>query len=220
MAEETRSEWMTAAPTTGGDFEILEAGAYDAVCVGLTRKNFKKYKSENEFEPKFQFIFQIVDGETKHYLRTLPMRNVINDKSNLFMFLNSWLGVSLEKCAEGIDLGKTVGLKGQVVVGESERGDKKYNTIENVLKAKKSSTVKFVPDDQAPAFLTKDLLGAHWIDGLAFAEAEENNAEITDDDLVKAADEKKASATKKVDGKEFLNKKAEATEDDDAGLPF
>lgn len=214
MAEETRSEWMTAAPTNGGDFEILEAGAYDAVCVGLVRKNFKKFKSETgELEQKFQFVFQISENGTNHYLRTLPMRNVINEKSNLFTFLNTWLGVSFEKAAEGLDLGKTVGLKAQVVVGESERDGKTYNTIENVLKCKKSSTVEFVADDQAPAWLTKDLLGARWIEGLSFAEAKE---EVTDEDLVKEAEaKKKASAPKKVDGKDFIQNK-----DEDSDLPF
>lgn len=217
MAEETRSEWMTAAPTNGGDFEILEAGAYDAVCVGLVRKNFKKFKSETgELEQKFQFVFQISENGTNHYLRTLPMRNVINEKSNLFTFLNTWLGVSFEKAAEGLDLGKTVGLKAQVVVGESERDGKTYNTIENVLKCKKSSTVEFVADDQAPAWLTKDLLGARWIEGLSFAEAKE---EVTDEDLVKEAEaKKKASAPKKVAAKEFLNQ-TEGSEED-AELPF
>ena len=214
MAEETRSEWMTAAPTNGGNFEILEAGAYDAVCVGLTRKNFKKFKSETgELEQKFQFVFQISENGTNHYLRTLPMRNVINEKSNLFTFLNTWLGVSFEKAAEGLDLGKTVGLKAQVVVGESVRDGKTYNTIENVLKCKKSSTVEFVADDQAPAWLTKDLLGARWIEGLSFAEAKE---EVTDEDLVKEAEaKKKASAPKKVDGKDFIQNK-----DEDSDLPF
>ena len=202
MAEETRSEWMTAAPTNGGDFEILEAGAYDAVCVGLTRKNFKKFKSETgELEPKFQFVFQISENGTNHYLRTLPMRNVINEKSNLFTFLNTWVGVSLEKCAEGIDMGKLVGVKAQVVVGESERDGKQYNTIENVLKAKKSSTVEFQKDDKAPAWLTKDLLGAHWIDGLSFAEAK---AEVTDEDLVKMAEQTVAASS----------------DDDESPLPF
>lgn len=204
MAEETRSEWMTAAPTNGGDFEILEAGAYDAVCVGLTRKNFKKFKSETgELEQKFQFVFQISENGTNHYLRTLPMRNVINEKSNLFTFLNTWVGVSLEKCAEGIDMGKLVGFKAQVVVGESERDGKTFNTIENVLKCKKSSTVVFQPDDKAPAWLTKDLLGAHWIDGLSFAEPSEAKAEVTDEDLVKMAEQPVA-----------------ASSDDESGLPF
>ena len=223
MAEQN-NEFLTAAATAnGGEFALLETGAYSAVCVGLTKKEFKKYQS-TETEPKFQFIFQVNDGEVNHYLRTLPFRNVINEKSNLFVFLNTWLGVTFEKAAEGIDLGKTVGLKAQVVVGESERDGKKFNTIENVLKAKKTDKVEFVKDDKAPAFLNRGpFIAAHWIDGLSFAaeaEAEENKVEFTDDDLVKAADEKKASAPKKVDGKEFLNKTPEGTEDEDAELPF
>lgn len=190
MAEAT-NEWMTAAPSASTEgFEILEAGAYDAICVGLTRKNFKKYQSD-EMESKFQFVFQINEDGVNHYLRTAPLRNVINEKSNLFLFLNGWTGVTLEKAAGGIDLGKLVGCKAQVVVGETERDGKKYNTVENVLKTKKSSTVAFVADAEAPAYLTKDLLGAHWIDGLGFAEktAPSKDVEITDEELVKAATE-------------------------------
>lgn len=209
MANEN-NEFMTAAPSTGDAFELLEAGAYDAVCVGLTKREFKKYQSD-ELEPKFQFVFQVVDGDVKHYLRTLPFRNIINEKSNLFMFLNSWLGVTLEKASAGIDLGKTVGLKAQVVVGESEREGKKYNTIETVLKAKKSSTVKFIADDKAPAFLTKNLIASHWIDGLAFSEATAPKPEFTDDDLVKFADSKKV---------ENVDTEVACSSDDADGLPF
>ena len=218
MAEET-NEFMTAAATAnGGEFTLLETGAYSAVCVGLVKREFKKYQHPDETEPKFVFIFQVADNGTNHYLRTLPMRNVISDKSNLFLFLNSWLGVSLEKASEGLDLGKCVGLKAQLVVDGQERDGKSYNVISNVLKAKKNDPVKFVADDAAPAFLNKGpFICSRWIEGLSFAEAEENNAELTDEDLVKAADEKKASAPKKVDGKEFLNK---TQEDEDAELPF
>lgn len=213
MAEAT-NEFMTAAPSTGDAFELLEAGAYDAVCVGLTKREFKKYQSD-ELEPKFQFVFQVVDGDVKHYLRTLPMRNCINEKSTLFLFLNSWLGVTLEKASAGIDLSKTVGLKAQVVVGEAEREGKKYNSIETVLKAKKNSTVTFAKDDKAPAFLNKNLLAAHWIDGIGFAEASAPKVEFTDDDLVKYADSKAASAPKKVSGQEFLD-----NNEDETPLPF
>lgn len=221
MAEET-NEFMTAAATAnGGEFSLLETGAYSAVCVGLVKREFKRYQHPDQTEPKFVFIFQVADNGTNHYLRTLPMRNVISDKSNLFLFLNSWLGVSLEKASEGLDLGKCVGLKAQLVVDGQERDGKSYNVISNVLKAKKNDPVKFVEDDAAPAFLNKGpFICSRWIEGLSFAEAEENKAEFTDDDLVKAADEKKASAPKKVDGKEFLNKAPEATEDEDAELPF
>ena len=220
MAEEQNNEFLTAAPSVGGDFQILEAGAYDAVCVGLLKKEFRKYNNPEETEPKFIFVFQISEDGVNHYVRTLPLRNVIAESSKLFQFLNGWLGVTLEKCAGGIDLGKTIGLKAQVVVGEAEKDGKHFNTVENVLKAKKSSTVAFVADDKAPAWLNKGLLASHWIDGLAFAEPVENKVEFTDDDLVKEAESKKGSAPKKVDGKEFLNKTPEGTEDEDAELPF
>lgn len=214
MAEVTNNEFLTAKPSEGGEFELLETGAYSAVCVGLTKREFKKFKSEDT-EPKFQFIFQVVDGDTKHYLRTLPYRNVINEKSNLFQFLNSWLGVSLEKASDGIDLGKTVGLKAQIVVDVQERDGKSYNVISNVLKAKKNDPVQFVADDAAPAFLNKGpFICSRWMDGLKFAEAEQS-ADFSDDDLVKEAEAKKGSATKKVDGKDFIENK-----DEDSELPF
>lgn len=188
MAEQ--NYFTTAAATAnGGEFEILEAGVYDGVCVGVTVRNFKKYQSE-DLEPKFQFVFQIADNGTNHYLRTLPLRNVINDKSNLFIMLNSWTGLGLDKLSGGFDLTKFVGAKAQIVVGEAEREGKKYNSITNVIKTKKNSTVEFVKDDKAPAFLSKNLLAAKWIDGLGFSEPKVDVSvdSITDDDLVKAAE--------------------------------
>lgn len=209
MAEQNNG-FITAKPTESGEFSLLEAGAYDAICVGVTSRNFKKYQSE-DLEPKFQFIFQIVEGDQKHYLRTLPLRNVINEKSNLFALLNSWTGVTLEKCADGIDLSKLVGCKAQIVVDEQEREGKKYNGIANILKAKKSSTVAFVPDNEAPAYLKNNLLLEKWIDGLAFA------APVEKDEKEVAPQSSKEP--KKVSGKEFLEGKSEE-EDDDTPLPF
>lgn len=203
MAEQNNG-FITAKPTEGGEFSLLEAGAYDAICVGVTSRNFKKYQSE-DLEAKFQFVFQINEDGKNHYLRTLPLRNVINDKSNLFTLLNSWTGVTLEKCADGIDLSKLVGCKAQIVVDEQEREGKKYNGIANILKAKKSSTVAFVSDDAAPAYLKNNLLLEKWIDGLGFAapqEAGENKEDKND--------------VTKVDGKDFLETKP----DDDGDLPF
>lgn len=208
MADQNNG-FITAKPTESGEFSLLEAGAYDAICVGVTSRNFKKYQSE-DLEPKFQFVFQIVEDGQKHYLRTLPLRNVINDKSNLFTLLNSWTGVTLEKCADGIDLSKLVGYKAQIVVDEQEREGKKYNGIANILKAKKSSTVAFVPDNEAPAYLRNNLLLEKWIDGLTFA------APVEKDE--KDADPKPSKDTKKVSGKDFLETKEEDDEDDK--LPF
>lgn len=208
MAEQNNG-FITAKPTESGEFSLLEAGAYDAICVGVTSRNFKKYQSE-DLEAKFQFIFQINEDGKNHYLRTLPLRNVINDKSNLFTLLNSWTGVTLEKCADGIDLSKLVGCKAQIVVDEQEREGKKYNGIANILKAKKSSNVAFVPDDQAPAYLKNNLLLEKWIDGLGFAAPQES--EDTSDKPGKD------SKDTKVSGKEFLEGKDD--EDEVSDLPF
>lgn len=174
MAAEEKNPFMTAAPSEGGEYSLLEDGAYDSVCVGVTCRNFKKYQSE-DLESKFQFIFQIKDGDQLHYLRTLPYRNVINDRSNLFTFLNTWTGVTLEKLAEATDLSKLIGFKAQIVVGTAEREGKKFNEIKNVLKIKKNSTVAFVPDTEAPAYLKNNLLAERWIDGLGFAAAKEQS---------------------------------------------
>jgi hypothetical protein len=71
-----------------------------------------------------------------------------------------------------------------------------------------------VADDKAPAFLNKGpFICSRWIEGLGFAEAKEE--EITDEDLVKEAEAKKAPAPKKVDGKDFIENK-----DDASDLPF
>ena len=220
MAEQN-NEFMTAAATAnGGEFSLLETGAYTGICVGLKKKEFKKYQS-TETEPKFQFVFQIAgDDGVNHYLQTVPYRNVIAEASKLYQFLSAWVGVSLEKASAGIDLGKLIGVKAQIVVGEAERDGKTYNTIENVLKAKKNDDTEFVKDDKAPAWLNKGpFIAVHWIDGLGFAEAADNGVEFTDDDLVKEAEDKKPSEPKKVPAKEFLNQKPECTDEDDS-LPF
>lgn len=200
-ANENDLLFTAAATANGGEFEILEPSVYEGVCVGVTAKNFKKYQSD-ELEAKFQFVFQVVSDNQKHYLRTVPYRNVINDKSNLFLFLSGWTGAGLDKLSGGIDLTKLVGNKAQIVVGETERDGKKYNNITNVIKAKKSSTVDFVKDDKVPAYLAKDLLAAKWIDGLSFSEVKpQADVKMTDEDLVKAAELAKQT-------------------DMDAGLPF
>ena len=215
MATEQNNDFLiTAAPSTGDAFALLETGAYSGICVGLTKKEFRKYNKPDELEGKVQFIFQIVDDEgVKHYLRTLPYRPIINDRSNLFNMLSSWVGISLEKASEGVDLGKLVGIKAQLVVDIQERDGKQYNVISNILKPKKNDPVTFVADDKAPAFLNKGpFIASHWIDGLSFAEAKE---EVTDEDLVKEAEAKKESAPKKIDGKDFIQNNDEASD-----LPF
>ena len=202
MAEQNNG-FITAKPTESGEFPLLEAGAYNGVCVGVTARNFKKYQSE-DLESKFQFIFQVVEDGQKHYLRTLPLRNVINEKSNLFVLLNSWTGVTLEKLSEGIDLSNLVGCKAQVVVNEQEREGKKYNVIEKIMKPKKNSSTEFAPDDKAPAYLKANLLLEKWIDGLGFAEKGEK-------------DETSAESVKEQD---FSNPAPGADSGEEPDLPF
>lgn len=202
MAEQNNG-FLTAKPTEGGEFPILEAGTYNAICVGVTSRNFKKYQSE-DLEPKFQFVFQINEDGKNHYIRTLPLRNVISDKSNLFVFLKSWTGITIDKLSEGFDLSKLVGIPAQLVLNEDEREGKKFNSLVNILKAKKSSAATFVEDSKAPAYLKSNLLLEKWIDGLSFAEQAETSTTANHEESKEATSE----------GGDFLET------GDDVDLPF
>lgn len=171
MANEQKSIWM-AMPSETAEFEHLEAGAYNGVCCGVTAREFTDYNDKSKKVTKAQFIFQISEGQGGQcqYLRTRPFTIVLNEKSNLYTFINTWTGASLERMTQGFDCSKMVGFPAQVIVTETTGKDGKvYAEIANVLKAKKGQKVPVVPD-AIPAYLTRGCVEFLLADGLTVKE--------------------------------------------------
>ena len=159
------------AQTTATEYEVLEDGAYEAILCGMTFKNFKKYQSE-EIQPKMQFIFQVKEGDTLHYLKSKPMVNSINEKSNLFLCINAMTGATLDKVPLGYDYTSLLGWKCQLsVVTKPSAKDPNvtYNEISGYMKPKKSQKTELVPDDKVPYYLNDNVLESAWMPGLSFA---------------------------------------------------
>ena len=179
MTAENKSIW-TAMPSETAEFEHLEAGAYNGVCCGVTAREFTDYNDKSKKVTKAQFIFQISEGQGGQcqYLRTRPFTIVLNEKSNLYTFINTWTGATLERMTKGFDCSKMVGFPAQVIVTETTGKDGKvYAEIANVLKAKKGQKVPVVPD-AIPAYLTRGCVEFLLAEGLTVKE---------DKPLVKAA---------------------------------
>jgi hypothetical protein len=165
------SMFTAPAQTTATEYEVLEDGAYEAILCGMTFKNFKKYQSE-ELQPKMQFIFQVKEGDTLHYLKTKPMVNSINEKSNLFLCINALTGATLDKVPLGYDYKNLLGWKCQLsVVTKPSAKDPNvtYNEIGGYMKPKKSQKTELVADDKVPYYLNENVLESAWMPGLSFA---------------------------------------------------
>lgn len=145
-----------AAPSESAEFERLDDGVYNGCCVGLTLKNFRDFNNPDVQVPKLQYIFQVAEGGQTYYFRTKPMKNVINEKSNLAIFIQGWCGCSFERIGQGFNCDKMVGYGAQLVINTTTGKDgKQYANLANVLKLKKG--VKVAPvQDAIPAYLVKD----------------------------------------------------------------
>lgn len=157
MSENTDILALGQVDERNSEITLLDTGAYDAACVAVTVRMMGKFQS-TELEPKVQFVFQIRDGETNHYLRTMPLRIVNNTEGNLNKTMASWLKMSSEQLV-GFNLRQVVGVAAQVVVDSETRNNKTYNVITNVLAARKNNDVKIYPDT-LPEFLTRDCVEA------------------------------------------------------------
>lgn len=137
------------------DFERLEDGMYQAACCGVVARDFRDYNDNSKFVTKVMFIFQVCDGGQTYYLKTKPMTPVINEKSNMFIFVNGWTGAGLDRMAEGFACDKMVGYAAQVVVQTVVGKDgKNYSELANVLKPKKGQKTAVAPD-AIPFYLVK-----------------------------------------------------------------
>lgn len=164
MTQATKNPFF-AGSNSEAQFESLEPGSYNAVCIGVTVRELPSYNDKNVMEDKVQFIFAVYDGGEKYYLRTKPMKLVISDKSNLFLTIASWTKASLERVKDGFSCDKMVGFGAQLVVMTHDYNDRVYPDIANILPLKKGVKVAVVPDE-IPEFLARGVKAQVWADGI------------------------------------------------------
>lgn len=161
----TTNRWL-AMPTENAEFEMLEPGAYNGVCVGLTLRNFRNYNNPDQMDEKVQFVFQIVEGGQQFYLRSRPCKITLNEKSNLYLLINSWTKATLERMSNGFSCDKMVGYGAQLVTTTREGKDGKvYAELANILPLKKGTKVQVTPAE-IPAYLARGVIDQLWAPGI------------------------------------------------------
>lgn len=152
------------------EFERLEDGVYNGVCVGVELREYRDYNDPNATVQKATYIFQVAEGGQTYYFRTKPLKVVIGEKSNLFILINTWTGASLEKMTEGFSMEKMVGYPAQLVINTVAGKDgKQYANLANVLKVKKGTKVAVVPD-AIPAYLVRNSVAQVLAEGITVKE--------------------------------------------------
>ena len=164
MTEQANNPFF-APRSADAEFETLEPGSYNGVCIGAVAREFPNFNDKNVMDTKVQFVFQIVEGGQQYYLRSKPCKVVINEKSNLFLLINSWTKATLEKMADGFSCDKMVGFGAQIVVNNREYNGKTYADIANVIPLKKGVKVPVTPAE-IPAYLAKGATAQVWAEGI------------------------------------------------------
>lgn len=161
----TQNNPFYAPKSEAAEFEVLEPGSYNGVCIGVTLKEFPNFNDRSKMDEKVQFVFQICEGGQQYYLRSKPCKVVLNEKSNLYLLINGWTKASLERIADGFSCDKMVGFGAQIIVNQREYNGKTYADIANVLPLKKGVKVPVTPAE-IPAFLDANTKASIWAGGI------------------------------------------------------
>lgn len=162
MTTQNTNPWL-AMPSETAEFEVLEPGSYDGVCIGITMREFTS--KEGIKTNKVQFVFEICEGAQQYFLRSKPCSLVLNEKSNLFQLIQSWTKASMERVTAGFSCDKMVGFGAQIIVSHREVNGRTYADIASVLPLKKGVKVEVTPAE-IPTYLGKGALKQLWAPGI------------------------------------------------------
>lgn len=155
----------------GGTFEQLADGMYSGVICGVVVADRPGFDDKNKLERKCRIIIQVCPGEGATYYFTNKWGTPIcTARSNLFVFLQTATGATLEKIQEkypnGFPLDKLIGIPVQVVIQNKVGKDGKTRAeLLNTLKAAKGQNTPVVPD-AIPAYLARDVVQIALAEGL------------------------------------------------------
>lgn len=156
---------------TGEQFETLEEGLYNAVCVGITVKEMQNF-DKTGMEDKIEFVFQIVNGATTYYVRSAPCKKSLHENAGLWKILASWTKQKdaqtlIDKMGTGgkFELSYFIGKPIQLMVKQKKVGDKTYPFISDYVAPKKGqlADIKF---DTMPPFIVKNVKFKMFADGM------------------------------------------------------
>lgn len=170
MTEEELDELFTADPAGNADFQPLETGAYDAVCVGVICKQMPNKFKNGELQKKFNYIFQIVEGtgenQTIYWLKSRLFTSSSGENATLVKdIIIPWTGASLERIQSRFKMRSMLGYPAQLVVSTSEHDGKTYNDVTSIIKPKKNASREVVAG-KLPYYLTKDAIGWDFVEGV------------------------------------------------------
>ena len=83
---------------------------------------------ENDFGPGVKLVFRVTAGEQEGASPTRIVSAKLSPKSNLFKFVSALKGRKPE-AGEEIDLDSLTGVRGMVIVGETESGSTRVETF-------------------------------------------------------------------------------------------
>lgn len=173
---QTNTNPFFAPVNEDGDFERLEDGVYDGVCIGCELREYRDYNDPNAKVRKMSYIFQVALGGQCNYFRSKPMALIIGEKSNLFCFIQSWTGATIEKMAAGFAAEKMIGYPAQLVINTVTGKDgKQYANLANVLKVKKGVQVPVTPD-AIPVYLVRNSIVSSLAEGITVKAEEPRTA--------------------------------------------
>lgn len=187
-----------SAESKGGEFKQLEDGTHDAVICGVVSRmmdttNDKGVKSSVKV---YELIYQVIDEEgSYHFLKSKALKPSLNEKSNLFKMMKTWLKASTAKdIIDALAKAKITSDKGFNFTGfigkpcrlstaaEASKKDatKMYPQIGSVLPAKKQFAIS--TKEGVPEYMLKDNIGFKLADGLTVKSKTSKDAVIMPDE--------------------------------------
>jgi len=135
---------LIASDKGSGDFEIVDAGVYQAICQSVIDLGTHKSKNYDKWNQLVLLTFELPteriqiekDGKTKDLPRVVSRRFTLSlaETSHLRPFLESWRGVAFSpKDLEGFDISKLLGVNCQINIVHNVVGPKTYANIATAM---------------------------------------------------------------------------------------
>jgi hypothetical protein len=131
-------------------FTNIDPGTYPVTCIGVRGDTLENPQYGDGAVVKFRLEFDgLEDDEGEPLTREAMASDYLTTGSKLTRYLFAF-GISAS-VGQDIDLDDAIGKQALAVVGKKTKGDKVYDTIDNLIPAPKARTNGSKPAQKAPA---------------------------------------------------------------------